>query len=242
MATTITLPNGVRIDTTDEASSLVALLGTAPTVPTTQPEAPTVPTQPKKAKPSQPSKKATQPKPKASQARTQRPKVDGKQLWADITSAISDGRYEDARNLASEKPDTFGVQAEAAIQRHQARSSKAGQRTVAKSAKPKQPKADAAKAATAEPKARQAPAMEVLDNAAEQREAARILDKALAQAESLAAAMDTDGLREATKTYVLLANRNERLGRSSLYEAYKDAADLCQDALAEAKSSLAVIG
>lgn len=311
--TTLTLPNGVRIETTADLAEVGHLLGTA--APSVAPAAPAE--QPKAAKP----------QPKAAKAK-RRTKSDGKALWAAITKAVAEGNYEEARRLAAPRPDTFGVQCEAAIARHQARAAKRAKATKSpkspqtdqpkaakrKSALPpkgeqvevkrvtpkamaeaidakaraaaeaadqaydneqptetpkasrkrnhkpdcgcptcpkgiaarkaqaqaKQPKAEKqAKPAKQQPKA-QPKAAEVAaeqEAAAMQREAERILAKSLEQAESLARALDLAGLKEATRQCLVLANRNERLGRPSLYEAYRDAADLFQDALAEAQAN-----
>src|SRR5690606_2680798 len=101
-----------------------------------------------------------------------------------------------------------------------------------------QPKAEQPKQAkpAKQPKAAEVAAEQ--EAAAMQREAERILAKSLEQAESLARALDLAGLKEATRQCLVLANRNERLGRPSLYEAYRDAADLFQDALTEAQAQM----
>lgn len=304
--TTLTLPNGVRIETTADLAEVGHLLGSA--APTVAPAAPAEQPQPKAASQQpQPQPKADKPK------RTKRTKSDGKALWAAITKAVAEGNYDEARRLAAPKPDTFGVQTEAAIARHQARAAKRAKAT--KSPKSQQPKAEqqpkqdapkeqpkrksalpkkgeqvevkrvtpkamaeaidakvrkshkpdcgcvtcpkgiearrakaAAKAAAKadQPKAEQQPKPKQpkaeqqaeQEAAAMQREAERILAKSLEQAESLARALDLAGLKEATRQCLVLANRNERLGRPSLYEAYKDAADLFQDALTEAQAQM----
>lgn len=322
--TTLTLPNGVRIETTADPAEVGHLLGTAapsvaPAAPAEQPKAAegsSADTQPRTQ--AKPAKRAKQAKPASRQPKAA--KTDGKALWAAITKAVAEGNYEEARRLAAPKPDTFGVQCEAAIARHQARAAKrakqakpasqpkrksalppkgeqvevkrvtpkamaeaidAKARAAAEAAdqaydneqptetpkasrkrnhKPdcgcptcpkgiaarkaqaqaKQPKAEKqAKPAKQQPKA-QPKAAEVAaeqEAAAMQREAERILAKSLEQAESLARALDLAGLKEATRQCLVLANRNERLGRPSLYEAYRDAADLFQDALAEAQAN-----
>lgn len=172
MATTITLPNGVRIDTTDAVADVVSLLTItheAPKVPTTTPQPkagrkvavapkgqaePVAATEPK-ARPKA-TKRTTAPKERP--ARQPKAAQGGKALWASITAAIAEGDYVEARRLAAPKPDTFGVQAEAAIVRHQARSAKPKQAVEAPKpkAEPKaQPKAAKAAAAPKEPKAGQ---------------------------------------------------------------------------------------
>lgn len=345
--TTLTL-NGVQIETTASLAEIVSALPT--NTPAQQPKAADEPTPEPKARQARPKATKRTTEPKARQARQPKAgKVNGKALWADITKAVQNGDYVTARRLAEPKPDTFGVQTEAAIARHmakQAKQPKAGNqppqpKAEAEAAKPAdQPKAgkpsslprkgeevevkrvtpkavaeqidakaraaakaadeahdnerpteapkvtrkrnhkadcgcptcpkgiaarkakvadvvgkaptkaqakaavakavaDAPKGRNVEPKAPKQPKAEALaeqEAAALQREADRILAKSLEQAEGLAKTLDITGLHEATRKCLVLANRNQRLGNVSLYEAYKDSADLFQDALAEAKA------
>src|SRR5690606_38000668 len=139
----------------------------------------------------------------------------------------------DAKVRKSHKPDCGCVTCPKGIE---ARRAKAAAKAAAKADQPKaesQPKAEPKPQPKAQPKAAEQQAEQ--EAAAMQREAERILAKSLEQAESLARALDLAGLKEATRQCLVLANRNERLGRPSLYEAYRDAADLFQDALTEAQ-------
>src|SRR5690606_26693213 len=98
--TTLTLPNGVRIETTADLAEVGHLLGTA--APSAAPAAPAE--QPKAAEePSAEAKPRTQPK----AAKPKRPKAEGKALWAAIVKAVAEGNYDEARRLAAPKPDTF---------------------------------------------------------------------------------------------------------------------------------------
>lgn len=126
--TALTLPNGVRIETTADLAEIGNLLGSAlPTnMATEQPKAAETaqpqPTPEPKARPKA-TKRTTEPK--ARQARQPKAaQTNGKALWASITAAVAEGNYDEARRLASVKPDTFGVQAEAAIDRAKARQAK----------------------------------------------------------------------------------------------------------------------
>jgi hypothetical protein len=167
--TTLTL-NGVEIQTTATLAEIMA---------TIQPKADTVVTLPMAA---EPTNVATPSEPKARQARpaatkrttARKPKATqggGKALWAEITALVAEGQYDEARKAASVKPDTFGVQAEAAIKRHQARASKQG------------PKADAPKVEAA-PKVKVAKPSPVVGDTAEGNDSVkRITPKAKAQAQ-----------------------------------------------------------
>lgn len=291
MATTITLPNGVRIDTTDAVADVVSLLQTQPVQ---QPKAATTTPQPKaeKATAAPAPKAAKQPR----QARQPKAATNGKALWASITTAIAEGDYTTARDLASAKPDTFGVQCEAAITRHEARTAKpskavetpkvtrlpegkrtrkaraanqpkaerhpvldevqpeptkaekraAKQQAAKVAAKPRNHKPDcgcvtcpkgveARKAAKA-PKVETPKAVEVAEIAqpipapkvVQAADPEGILVKANAECMAMANAMDVDGLKAASKAYLAMTKRQERLGNQTLAEAYADALD-CAD-------------
>lgn len=232
--TTLTL-NGVQIETTASLAEIMSALPTS--TPAQQPKAGNQPPQPK----AEAERKSVLP-PKGEE-------VEAKRITPKAEAERIDAKARAAAKAADEAHDNERPAEAPKVTRKRNHKADCGCPTCpkgvearrAKAAAKQAPKADAPKEQPSEPKAKQQPkAAEVLaeqEAAALQREAERVLAKSLEQAEGLAKALDLTGLKEATRQCLVLANRNERLGNISLYEAYKDSADLFQDALNEAKAN-----